>query len=179
MVPALTVAPRTADGTLGARVHRADLHADDVVCCGGSRVTSIARTLVDLGRAESTPTAIVVLDAALHRHLVTAEELEAVVLRCWNWPRIARASRAIALADARSESPLESVSRLVLRRLPLVVPDLQPEIRTATGKLVRPDFYWDEFGVAGEADGDGKYDLSPTSLLDEKSARKIWRTPAS
>jgi hypothetical protein len=167
-IPRLTVNPRTSDRGVGAHIHRARVDPDDVVIRDGTRLTSIARTLVDLARLESTRAAVVSLDAALHRHLVTSDELDAIVAGCRNWPGIAQAVRAIRLADARSESPLESVSRLELRRLALPVPVLQPDIRTVSGALVRPDFYWDELGVAGEADGAGKYGSSPTSLLDEK-----------
>jgi hypothetical protein len=34
--------------------------------------------------------------------------------------------------------------------------------------MARVDFYWDEFGVVGEADGHAKYRLSPDSLVMEK-----------
>ena len=34
--------------------------------------------------------------------------------------------------------------------------------------LGRVDFYWDEFGVVGEADGLGKYDRGAAALRDEK-----------
>jgi Transcriptional regulator, AbiEi antitoxin len=167
--PALTVAPRAADGAVNVHVHRATLPGDDVVRIDGFAVTSAARTVVDLGRTLSTSAAVAALDCALHRHLTTPAEIEAVLLRCWNWPGIRRAARAMALADARSESPLESISRLVLRRLHLPLPVPQPEIFTAPGVFIgRVDFYWDEFGVVGEADGAGKYDLAPTSLLEEK-----------
>jgi hypothetical protein len=168
-LPALTVAPRSADGAVGARLHRATLTEDEVVYVGDLPVTSVARTLVDLGRWAPTPSAVVTIDAALHLHHVTLEAIEAVLLRCWNWPRIRRAIRAVELANARSESPLESVSRLVLHRLRLPAPRLQQEIVGADGIFIgRVDFYWDEFGVVGEADGAGKYDRSLTALIEEK-----------
>jgi hypothetical protein len=50
------------------------------------------------------------------------------------------------------------VSRLVIGWLRLPAPDLQPTIRAGRGHPYgRLDFYWDEFGVAGEADGRAKY----------------------
>ncbi len=62
-------------------------------------------------------------------------------------------------ADGRAESPLESVSRLVLRWLALPTPDLQTTLCDRNGVFLgRADFYWDEFGVAGEADGRLKYE---------------------
>jgi hypothetical protein len=87
---------------------------------------------------------------------------------CWNWPRIRRAARAVRLADGLAESPLESVSRLVLHWLRVPPPQLQVSILDQFGRFVgRPDFYWDEYGVIGEADGRAKYD-SRGVLTSEK-----------
>jgi hypothetical protein len=173
-IPTLTVAPRTADGTLNAHIYRATLPPDEIVERDGVIVTSVARTLIDLGRSQSTTTAVVALDAALHLQATTHDELDAVIRRCGSWPRIRRAMTAVRLADARAESPLESVSRLVIQRLRIPAPILQPAICSRAGSFIgRVDFYWDEYGVVGEADGFGKYDLSPTSLLDEKRRQEL------
>jgi hypothetical protein len=167
--PTLTLPPGSASVLVAASLHRASLPACEVTSYGASATTSVARTLVDLGRSLSTAGAVVSLDAALHRHLTSPADLEAVLVRCWNWPGIRRAMRAISLADARSESPLESVSRLVIGWLGLPRPMLQRSIYTADGTFIgRADFCWEEYGVVGEADGAGKYALSPTSLLEEK-----------
>jgi len=125
----------------------------------GVLLMNVARTLVDLGRHQSTAMTIAAADFALHNHLVTAEELEEVQRFCWNWPGIGRATRALALADARSESPLESLSRLVIPNLGLPAPTPQARIGDERGRFVaRVDFGWDWLGVVGEADGLGKYD---------------------
>jgi hypothetical protein len=168
-VPTLTVAPRGAGNLAGAHLHRATIDEGDVTSSGDVRMTTAARTVVDLARAASTAAAVVCLDSALHQRALVPEEIDQVLLRCWNWPGIKRASRAVDLCDPRSESPLESVSRLVLRWLGLPAPALQSEIHDAKGRFIgRLDFYWNEFGVAGEADGAGKYELGPTTLLEEK-----------
>jgi hypothetical protein len=167
--PTLTVAPRTADGLVGARVHRATLPVEDVTRVGADCVTSVARTVVDLARWLPRTAAVVAADSALHQHRTDARELEAVVLRCWNWPRISRAVRAIALTDLRSESPLESVSRLALAWLGLPTAQLQAAICGPGARTTaRVDFYWDSVGVVGEADGVVKYRGPVDSLLAEK-----------
>jgi hypothetical protein len=155
----LTVAPRTT-GDLGeAELHRATLAPDDVCDVGGVLVTSVARTLVDVARRHTLVHSVAALDAALHARRLTTDELDAVLARCWNWPRIRRAHRAVRLADSRAESPLESVSRLVLMWAGVPTPDLQVTLVDENGvPRGRVDFYWDEFGVAGEADGRAKYD---------------------
>ncbi len=173
MRPQLTVPPRTTGDLLDAELHRATLAPEDLVEVGGVLVTSVARTLIDVARRHTVTHSVAALDAALHARRVTCQELEPVLLRCWNWPRIRRAHRAVRLADARAESPLESVSRLVLLWAGLPTPDLQvtllDEYRVARG---RGDFYWDEFGVVGEADGRGKYDARSV-LTREKYRQEV------
>lgn len=156
--PEVTVPPRSNGNLVGVHVHRAQLRAPDVVLVDDARVTAVARTLVDVARHVPATTAVAALDAALHRGLVSMRELESTMRFCWNWPGIRRAERAVMLADPRAESPLESISRLTLRRLRLPEPRTQRLIFDARGTVVgRGDFYWDEFGVIGEADGRAKY----------------------
>jgi hypothetical protein len=157
--PDLTVPPRHTGDVAGALLHRAGLPPEDVVVIAGAAVTSVARTLVDLARTVPLDSALVPMDAALHRRLVDRSAMEAVLARCAIWPNARRAARAIGLADGRSESPLETVSRLVIPRLGLPIPQPQGVVRNRFGLVVgRCDFYWDEPGVFGEADGRSKYD---------------------
>jgi hypothetical protein len=157
--PDLTLSPPSTGDTAHALVHRATLRPQDVVIIGESPVTSAARTVVDLGRSCPTLAAVAATDFALHEELTTREEIADVLDMCRRWPGIRRALRAVRLADARSESPLESASRLVIGSLRLPMPDLQPVILDAHGYPAgRLDFYWDDYGVGGEADGRSKYD---------------------
>ena len=151
--PALTVPPRATGDVCGALLHRARLWPEDVVDVGGAPVTSVARTVADLARSCPIATSVVAADAALHRDLVTCAEIEDVLLRCWMWPGIRRAWRALRAVDARSESPLESASRLVMGWLGLPPPDLQAVVLSRDVFVARVDFYWPEAGVVGEADG--------------------------
>ena len=171
--PTVTVPPNGTGDLVRASLHRATLDDRDVVVRDGVPVTSVARTLVDLGRSSSTASAVAVADAALHGGMVTGSELDAVVIRCWNWPGIRRAIRAIDLADGRAESPLESVSRLVIRWLRLPQPVLQQSVGDENGRFVgRLDFYWDALGVGGEADGRLKYRELGLSLVGEKERQE-------
>jgi putative AbiEi antitoxin of type IV toxin-antitoxin system len=166
--PDLTVQPRRTGDVAAALLHRAGTPSEDVVDIDGAPVTSVPRTLIDLGRTVSVGAAVVTIDAALHRELTDTEELLALLKRCASWPRARRAAAAVKRSDGRAESPLESVSRLVFRRLGLPTPQLQAVIRDEGGCFLgRCDFYWDEFGVFGEADGRGKYDERPV-LTSEK-----------
>jgi len=173
--PDLTITPHATGDVAAALLHRATLRPEDVIEVDGVPVTTVARTLVDIGRSTSTAAAVVTIDAALHRGLADADNLKEIVRTCRNWPGIRRAKRALAAADGRAESPLESFSRLVLRWLELPTPDLQTTLCDQNGAFLgRTDFYWDEFGVAGEADGRTKYDdrdvLTAEKLRQEELA---------
>ncbi len=167
--PTVTVPPNGTGDLAIAHLHRATLPAQDIVYTDGTAITSVARTVVDIARSLPTTAAVVTLDAALQRGLTTANDIDSVLQRCRTWPGAARAKKALSLGDARAESPLESFSRLVLAKIGLPVAELQQRIYDGFGRqLARVDFYWDEFGVVGEADGHDKYTLSPRSLVDEK-----------
>jgi len=66
----------------------------------------------------------------------------------------------VEFGDPRAESPLESISWFAMHERDLPAPELQvplgiDEDGRPTGVV---DFYWEEFGVIGEADGLMKYD---------------------
>jgi hypothetical protein len=160
--PEITVPPKAAGNHPGVALHRAQLRRDDIVLVGDVPVTSAARTCVDVARHRPLEASVALVDAALHQGLTTREEVEDVVRFCWNWPGIRRAQHAVSLSDGRAESPLESVSRLVIPRLGFPLPALQTWIHDPSGRAVgRSDFYWDEVGVIGEADGRFKYEVTP------------------
>lgn len=166
--PDLTVQPGETGDTAHALVHRATLRPEDVTTVDGIPVTSVARTLIDLARSSAQAVALVALDAALHRGMVSGEELLDVASMCRTWPGARRISAVLSSADARAESPLETVSRLTLQRTRLPAPDLQRSILDERGLFIgRTDFYWDRPGVVGEADGDLKY-AEPDALVREK-----------
>lgn len=155
----VTVAPRTNADVPGAHVYRARLREHDTVDADGLLVSSAARTVVDIARHYGLVTSVPAIDHALHSKMVSGEELVDAFEFCRTWPGGKRARKALMLCDSRSESPLESISRLAIARLGLPAPEPQVKIFDASGAFIgRGDFYWDEFGVVGEADGFAKYD---------------------
>lgn len=160
---------------------KAPLLPGDVVELGGLHVTSLARTVVDLGRRLRFDDTVVAADAALHAGL----DRESLVLQLEAWPRrrgIAMARRALELADGRSESPGETRSRLLIWRLGLPIPQLQFEVRTRGG-LFRSDFAWEERKLLGEFDGRVKYGTllrpgeDPTdAIMREKRREQLLRS---
>ena len=172
VVPEVTVAPRRIGRLLDAHLHRAGMPPEQVTVVGDIPVTTCARTLVDVGRSRSPAAAVAAIDKALHEGWVNYDDMYGVVAFCRNWPGIRRAVRAIELSDWRAESPLESVSRLVLGWSRLPAPEPQPTLLDGSGRFCgRTDFYWDEYGVVGEADGREKYDRRDV-LTEEKQRQE-------
>lgn len=142
----------------GVHLHTAPWAADETVEIDGIPVTAAARTIVDLARSVPFEQAVALADAALYRKLTTPAELAAAVTRAARRPGNAAARRVVAFADGRSESVGESRSRVAFRRLGLPPPELQVEVRGASGRqLGRVDFWWAEYRTVGEFDGKVKY----------------------
>lgn len=170
--PCVTVLPRTTGDAGCAHLHRAGLPIEHVLPTPIPR-TRTARTVLDIGREHGIDDAVVAGDAALRRGMTDPQELLAVAQFCANWPGIRRALRVLSLLDPRSESAVESVSRVRLRSTSLPVPEPQVEILARNGVLVgRLDFYWDAFGVAGEVDGKVKYRDNPEQALWREKRRQ-------
>lgn len=169
----LTVQAGTALRSLaGVHLHRATIGDDESRIVGGYRTLSPARTIMDLSREFGVASGLVAADHALHVGLVEPDEVELAWERCAGWPGRKAARIVRALCDGASESPLESLSRLAMAANRLPPPELQATISTRAGQFVaRSDFYWDEFGVIGEADGDLKYD-DRVALVRERARQQ-------
>jgi hypothetical protein len=167
--PCITVLPRYTGDAEAAHLHRATLPERYRRSAGRLTRTSAARTVCDLAREHGIDDAVVAADAALHHRVMTRDDLDRCLIDCIRWPGVRRARRAAGLADARSESPLETVSRLRLDAVGMPRPDLQPQLFDVGGRwLGRVDFYWDEHGVVGEVDGKSKYASDHAVLWEEK-----------
>jgi hypothetical protein len=140
------------------RSHVARLGPEDVVLIGGTAVTSVTRTVVDLARSVPFAPALVVADAALASGRTTSEQLLAALDAGAGTRGTRSARRALRAADPRSESVGESRSRALMIDAGLPLPDLQLDVHAPDGQLVgRCDFGWRERGVLGEFDGRVKY----------------------
>jgi len=157
-------------------LHVMPLGLGDVTEIDGIAVTSLARTVCDLARSLSSFKAVPIGDAALARGL-SLVELTDVLARCRGWRGVVRARRTVDFLDARSESPGESCSRVVLHEQGLPKPDLQVKVYDDHGYFIaRSDFGWIERRTLGEFDGQGKYgalrrpdQTADDVVLDEKA----------
>ncbi len=138
-------------------LHNLALPGGHVTVVGQVPVTTVARTVVDIARVTSFRSGVVTADSALHQGRTTEDELIAVVAACSRWPGVDRAREVVEFSDGRSESPLESISRVAFREGGLPPPDLQVSVRGGDGLIYRVDFLWRRYRTVGEADGALKY----------------------
>lgn len=130
----------------------------------GLAVTSLARTVVDVARTTSFIRAVGVADAALRgarasgfqRDAVDRTVLEREVEIIAGRPGSARAARVVEFADARADRLGESICRAQFHALGLPRPHLQRAFTDRQGRII-PDFYFEEWDLALEFDGVGKY----------------------
>lgn len=157
---ALSLVTVTKPGNGGAAIgpylhrYRTPLPDRDIETVDGLARTTLARTVIDVARCGDLGFAVAAADAALRRGL-DRKEL-AVQLQVARRYGIKRARTMVELADSRSESPGESLSRVTIWRLGLPTPELQFEV-VIGGTTYRSDFAWPELRVLGEFDGKVKY----------------------
>jgi very-short-patch-repair endonuclease len=113
----------------GVRVHRADLHPDEI----DHRLlaTNVWRTVLDCGRVLPLADAVVILDSALRRGWVKLADLRAAADSARGHGSAAL-RRAVAHADALSGSALESALRPLLGLLDATM-ETQVRIRGVPG----------------------------------------------
>ena len=158
--------------------YRAPLDEDEIITVGGYRITSAARTLIDLGRSVPFESAVVAADSALHRGLCSPDDLANAARRAPRRPGMRNAVQMAAFADGRSESAGESRSRVLFRAVGLPRPESQFRVMNESGaQIARADFGWPEFGTVGEFDGAQKYGrlLRPGQTAGEQVFREKLR----
>lgn len=139
-------------GATQAVVHRADAPLSDVAIIDGWPVTTALRTLVDVARLWRPAESVAAADAALHRGLVSIDELE---VRCGRaMGRGAARVRALPkLSDGLADSMLESHLRYALTVGGLRPPASQFAVRENGLFIALVDFAWPGLRLALEADG--------------------------
>lgn len=134
----------------GVRLMRSDFTESEVCEVRGLPATSRVRTVADLARGSQLVAAVVVLDMALRAHVVTLEELRGWITMHPRHRGSGRLTRALDLADGRSESPMETRLRMLLVLSGLPKPEVQVSL---PGAFARPDLYYPEHRLVIEYDG--------------------------
>lgn len=141
---------RPRPGLAVVRAHIAGDQTDEQL---GLPVTSVMRTLTDLGRRATIQDAVVAFDEALHRGIVRREQLDGAVRALTRAKGIARLRRALELSNDAAESPMETRLRLVLVLSGLPCPSVQPNIESQGQFIARPDLLYAKERLAIEFDG--------------------------
>jgi hypothetical protein len=125
----------------------------DIIELGGVRLTSPLRTACDLACLRGRRRALAVLDQFCRMYELTTEDLAAIMPR-YRGRRGCRQLRELAgYADARSESPAESWTRLAIIDAGLPVPTPQVEVDLEGWGQVRLDLAYLHLKIAIEYDG--------------------------
>lgn len=143
----------------GIRFHSAALPAGHVATRYGVRLTTGARTVIDLARSLPHLDGVTATDSALHARVTTKAELRRMLASCASWPGLNEARRVVEFSDELAESALESAARVIFAQHGLPPPRLQMDIVDDAFRFIgRVDFLWDEHRTIVEADGMGKYE---------------------
>jgi very-short-patch-repair endonuclease len=127
----------------------------DVVVQRGFRTTTLLRTIFDLTGRLSLVEAVVVADLALHAGLVRRPELTVWIDSRAGRKGVQQARRVLELAEAGSESPMESRLRMLLVLNGLPRPEVQVSLHDKAGSFLgRPDLYYREQRLGLEYDGE-------------------------
>ena len=159
----------------GADGQRRLLFPRDIENLHGVRVTTALRTALDLARTRPRPRGIAALDAMLRTREFTRDEMMTEIRRFRGFRGVVRLRGLAPLADARAESPAESVMRLLWHDAGLPAPTLQVPVTDENGwEMFRLDLGLPELRYAVEYDGVA-WHSSPTQRARDRRRRAYLR----
>ncbi|WP_454195026.1 type IV toxin-antitoxin system AbiEi family antitoxin domain-containing protein [Nocardia sp. Marseille-Q1738] len=171
---------RINGGRLSKRivVHSAQVEPDEITFVEDIRVTTPARTVIDIARSEGFEQSVALGDSALRRGLTTTAELGEHLRRARHRPGRRRAARVLDFLDGRSESVGESRSRILLHHCGFPEPEVQARVFSDSEVCVgRVGFLFPDLGLIGEFDGKAEYSHAlrgprfPGQIVDAKKTR--------
>lgn len=132
--------------------------AEEIGSYEGLLASVPARAVWEVACRSSLEGGVVTADSALRRSPGIKESLDALHDRFALFPGSVKARTVMRLADGRSDSPGESVTRVQFYRYGIPMPELQFRVIGSRNQLIGiADFYWDHFRHLGEFDGKVKY----------------------
>lgn len=118
-------------------------------------ITTVHRTICDLGSAVDPDAVETAIDCALRRKITTVDRLwktiEEVGIKGRRGPAVL-AKILRSYAGRPTESALETRCAQFIRRFRLPPPTRQMRIRDESGFIARVDFIWEQHGVVVEVD---------------------------
>lgn len=138
----------------GLLVHRRPLASNEVRPCRSVLVTTATQTAYDLGRRPGLVDAVVAIDALTNAGRCAPDEVLAIADRSPGARGNRQLRRAVALADRRAGSPMETRLRLILVLAGLPPPEVQfPVLDNARRRAVWLDLAYPEQRIAIEYEG--------------------------
>ncbi|MDT5089975.1 MAG: hypothetical protein QOG47_2682 [Mycobacterium sp.] len=152
--------------------------ADDEICLvDGMRLTTPARTALDLARRYSLNDAVAAVDALAQAVELKSVDIELLVDRYRGRRGMKGAAAALELIDGGAQSPKETWLRLLLLNAGFPRPQTQIAVRNEWGWVdAYLDMGWEDIKVAVEYDGDqhrsSRYqyvkDIRRLEMLDQR-----------
>jgi len=128
---------------------------DEFALLGGVKLTTPARTALDLACHYPVSKAVAAIDALARATSLKMADVELLAERYKGRRGIRKARRALSLVDAGAESPRETWLRLVLIRAGFPPPQTQIPVYDEYAQLVAVlDMGWEHLKLAVEYDGD-------------------------
>ncbi|BBX61076.1 hypothetical protein MSAS_02500 [Mycobacterium saskatchewanense] len=139
----------------GVRVWEERIEADEIAVVDGMRVTTPARTALDLARRYEKGTAVAAVDALVQATEVKMADVELLVDRYRGRRGMKAARVTLELVDGGAQSPKETWLRLLLARAGFPRPQTQIPVLNEWGWAeAYLDMGWEDIKVAVEYDGD-------------------------
>jgi hypothetical protein len=131
------------------------IEEDEVALLDGIKVTTPARTALDLACRYPVDKAVAMIDALARASRVKVADVELLAERYRGRRGIRRARVALPLVDPGAESPRETWLRLLLIRAGFPPPQTQIPVYDEYGQLVAVlDMGWEHIKVAADYEGD-------------------------
>ena len=141
--------------TPGVRVWEEHIEADEIDVVDHMRLTTPARTALDLARRYPTDVAVASIDALMQAVELKMADIELLVDRYAGRRGIKAARAALELVDGGAQSPKETWLRLLLVKAGFPRPQTQIAVRNEWGWAeAYLDMGWEDIKVAVEYDGD-------------------------
>ena len=166
---------RNARPQRGLVVRNETLADDETTRIAGLRVTTPARTALDLGRHQDRGVAIARLDALMWATPFSKEDVLLLAERHRGARGVRLLRSVIALVDGGAASPKETWLRLLLIDAGLPTPATQIPVIDGRRLVAVLDMGWEQFEVAVEYDGDHHRSNRRQYVKDIARIRKLER----
>lgn len=158
-------------------VRQFEIASDEIETYAELRVRRFAMSLVDTALESDRATALALLDSALHKGLVTRDDLWRQVMAAAGRRGVVALRQMFRVADARAESQVESRVRLACIDGKLPPDELQYPVRDEFGNLLAVgDMAWlkgRRRPLIAEADGESVHSLPEAVYRDRRRGNSL------